>query len=87
MSMAQAAKDKIKDVRSSWKEVKQERYIFMNQTENRRLSMKYAQMYKTKKINEKAVDSDVTAVLYYTSCRVRQDWKVLKSSCVRQKNK
>lgn len=27
----------------------------MNQTENRRLSMKYAQMYKTKKINEKAV--------------------------------
>ena len=47
--------NKIKDVRSSWKEVKQERYIFMNQTENRRLSMKYAQMYKTKKINEKAV--------------------------------
>ena len=37
--------NKIKDVRSSWKEVKQERYIFMNQTENRRLSMKYAQMY------------------------------------------
>ena len=40
--------NKIKDVRSSWKEVKQERYIFMNQTENRRLSMKYAQMYKHK---------------------------------------
>ena len=47
--------NKIKDVRSSWKEVKQERYIFMNQTENRRLSMKYAQMYKTKKINIKNI--------------------------------
>ena len=26
-------------------------------------------------------------MIYYTSCRVRQDWKVLKSSWERKKNK
>lgn len=41
--------NKIKDVRSSWKEVKQERYIFMNQTENRRLSMSTHRCIKQRK--------------------------------------
>lgn len=46
---------KIKKFQKDWKEIKQERYMFMNQVKSRRQSMIYAQMYKTQKINPKIV--------------------------------
>ena len=42
---------RMKKFQKDWKEIKQERYMFMNQTENRRRSMEYAKAYKTKKVD------------------------------------
>ncbi len=42
---------KILKYKKQWNEVKRERYIFMNQTEERRRSMNYAEAYKKNKIN------------------------------------
>ena len=48
---------KMKKFQEDWKEIKQERYMFMNQTENRRRSMKYANEFKTRKV-------DASMILY-----------------------
>lgn len=46
---------RLKNFQKDWNEIKQERYMFMNQTENRRQSMKYAQAYKDKKVNSSMI--------------------------------
>lgn len=46
---------RITNTREEWKEIKQERYIFMNQTESRRLSMQYAYYYKNNKVDDSTI--------------------------------
>lgn len=46
---------RMKNIQAEWQEIKQERYIFMNQTESRRLSMQYAYQYKNKKIDDSMI--------------------------------
>lgn len=45
---------RMKKFQKDWKEIKQERYMFMNRTITRRRSMKYAEVYK-KKVNSSMV--------------------------------